>query len=126
MLDSPPTTGHQQGLMTGKLHSPLSPLSPSSPVFPDGLLTPYWITKHQTLVPSVFLAFFTLMSDPNLSSLHDNILKNEISQLKAALNESGYKIRLAVVLVADDAQALHNVAHIDDRVANIRRATGLD
>ncbi|CAO1615908.1 unnamed protein product [Jaminaea pallidilutea] len=40
--------------------SPLSPLHPSSPLFPDGLIAPIWVRKHRELVPSVFVAFYTL------------------------------------------------------------------
>src|SRR5690348_7073859 len=45
------------------LHSPLSPLTPSSPLYPDGIISPVWITKHQSRLPSAFLIFFTLVSD---------------------------------------------------------------
>ncbi|KAI9840691.1 MAG: hypothetical protein M1837_001367 [Sclerophora amabilis] len=106
------------------LHSPISPLSPNSPVFPDGVITPIWIRKHQELVPSVFASFFTLTADPNLKSLHDNQLKTQINNTKKFFAASSYKIRFVVVLLSEKS-VLQDPA-IDERISNIRRATGLD
>ncbi|SLM37606.1 Foie gras liver health family 1 [Lasallia pustulata] len=104
-------------------HSPLSPLTPGSPTFPGGILTPLWILKHQTLLPSAFVAFFSFTSDPDLSTLHDTQLKTEINAMRSSITASSYKIRLVVVLVSEP----HDFdAGIDDRLANIRKATGLD
>lgn len=106
------------------LHSPLSPLSPESTIFPDGVLSPAWVAKHQDYVPSAFIAFFTFTSDPNRNSIHDNQLKVEINKLKAQLLTSEYRTRLAVVLLSD-ANVLQS-ADVEERLSNIRRATGLD
>jgi trafficking protein particle complex subunit 11 len=105
------------------LHSPLSPLTPSSPLYPDGISTPQWITKHQAQLPSALLVFFKLTTDSNTSSLLDNKIKTEISNLKSVLASTNYKTRLVTVLLAG--------GHIDelelgDRLTNIRRATGID
>lgn len=108
---------------TAVLHSPLSPLTPQSPTFPDGILSPLWILKHQILLPSVFVAFFNFASDSNLSTLHDNQLKIEINAIKSSITASAYKIRLVVVLVSEPYEF---DADIDGRLANIRKATGLD
>ena len=105
------------------LHSPLSPLTPGSPTFPDGILTPLWILKHQNLLPSVLIAFLTFTSDPNLSTLHDNQLKIEINAIRSSINTSSYKIRLVVVLVSEPYEF---DTDIDERLGNIRKATGLD
>ncbi|KAF2153111.1 hypothetical protein K461DRAFT_240474, partial [Myriangium duriaei CBS 260.36] len=104
-----------------ELHSTLSPLSPTSPLFPDGLLSPFWMKKHQQDVPSVLLCFFELTADPATGSLQDNHLKNEINRIKTALSRSGYRTRLAVAVVSDEDDEA-----IDDRISGIRRATGLD
>ena len=107
------------------LHSPISPLSPGSPTYPDGLLTPLWITKHQDLIPAAVINFFPFVLDHNLSSLRDNQLKTEISALKRAWVSSGYRTRFVVVLVAENGQHPY-LDDIDDRIASIRRAAGLD
>lgn len=108
---------------TPVLHSPLSPLTQGSPTFPDGILSPLWIHKHQTLLPSVFVAFFNFTSDPNRSTLHDNQLKTEINAIRSSITASSYKIRLVVVLVSEPYEF---DADYDERLANIRKATGLD
>ena len=106
------------------LHSPLSPLSPTSPVFPDGFITYNWVTKHQNIVPSAFISFSTLTADPNLSSLHDNQLKSEINRTKQFFAGFSTRTRYVVVLLSE-ASVLED-PEIDDRLSNIRRATGLD
>lgn len=105
------------------LHSPISPLSPDSPIYPDGIITPYWITKHQDLLPSIFISFFSFTSDPNLSSVHDNHLKATVNQIKGVLASASYRTRFVVVLCSE--KSILEV-DVDGRLANIRRATGLD
>jgi len=105
------------------LHSPLSPLTPSSPLYPDGIVTPLWITKHQSRLPSAFIAFVSLTADATTSSLHDNKLKSEISNARSVLAAANYKTRLIVVLLGE---GLVSPADLEDRLSNIRRSTGLD
>lgn len=108
------------------LHSPFSPLSPTSPLYPDGLINPQWLRKHQELVPSVFLCFYTLVSDRNLSTLNDNKLKADINAIKAAIANSGYKTKLAIALMSDTTAARNTVLEgIQERLENIRKGTGL-
>ncbi|KAJ5587908.1 uncharacterized protein N7459_003673 [Penicillium hispanicum] len=107
------------------LHSPISPLSPSSPTFPDGLLTPLWVTKHQELVPAAVITFFPLSLDSNMNSLRDNQLKIEINSLKKEWATTGFKSRFLVVLISEEGEGGY-IGEIDDRVAAIRRATNLD
>ncbi|KAJ9396431.1 hypothetical protein DTO282F9_6566 [Paecilomyces variotii] len=107
------------------LHSPISPLTPSSPVFPDGLLTPLWVTKHQNLIPAVTINFFSFTSDPNLSTLRDNQLKTEINTLKKDWVASGCKTRFVVVLLSEEGESSY-VVDTEERVASIRKATNLD
>ncbi|KAF2401064.1 hypothetical protein EJ06DRAFT_475314 [Trichodelitschia bisporula] len=106
------------------LHSPISPLSPGSPIYPDGVMLPVWVAKHQHQVPATFVAFFDFASDTARNSLHDNQLKTDINAIKAALYRSGYKSRLVVVLLSDTT--ILSAPDIEDRLATIRRATGLD
>jgi len=106
------------------LHSPLSPLTPGSTVFPDGLFDVKWIEKHQDLVPSAYISFYTFTSDPNLATLHDNQLKTDINNIKTVLSKSGYKTRLIVGLLAQ--KSILESPEYEDRLANIRKATGLD
>ncbi|VUC20837.1 unnamed protein product [Clonostachys rosea] len=109
------------------LHSPFSPLSPVSSLYPDGLIDAQWVKKHQELVPSVLLCFYTLTTDPTTTTLRDNELKNDIGELKAMLAKSGYKTRLAVALIADqDSTASSLAAGLQERLENIRRGATLD
>ncbi|KAI0421624.1 Gryzun, putative trafficking through golgi-domain-containing protein [Xylaria grammica] len=106
------------------LHSPFSPLSPGSTLYPDGLIDTRWLHKHQDLLPSVCLCFYSLTSDPTLATLHDNELKTDIIAIKNAISQSGYKSRLAVVILSD--QSPSTVSQFQERLENIRRSTGLD
>ncbi|RKL26708.1 hypothetical protein BFJ72_g13575 [Fusarium proliferatum] len=109
------------------LHSPFSPLSPVSALYPDGHIDAQWIKKHQDLVPSVYLCFYPLTNDPNSMTLQDNHIKSDINNLKSALLRSGYKTRLAIVLLADGEGAPLSLAEgIQERLENIRRGTALD
>ncbi|TDZ33889.1 Trafficking protein particle complex subunit 11 [Colletotrichum spinosum] len=108
------------------LHSPFSPLSPVSPLYPDGLMNTQWLQKHDDLVPSVFVSFYTLTSDPTLATLHDNQLKTDINNTKAALSKSGYRTRLAVVLLSDGTASSSMVDMVQDRLDNIRKGVALD
>src|SRR5581483_4465159 len=101
------------------LHSPFSPLSPISPLYPDGLIDTQWLQKHQVLVPCVLVCFYTLVSDPTRATLHDNQIKTDISNIKAVLSQSGYKTRIAVVLLAD--QSASSIEGAQDRVETIRK-----
>lgn len=107
------------------LHSPISPLTPSSPTFPDGLLTPLWVAKHQKLVPAAVVNFFPFTLDRNMSSLRDNQLKIEINGLKKDWSSSGYKSRFLVVLLSENGENPY-LGDADDRITSIRRATNLD
>ncbi|KAI1272416.1 Gryzun, putative trafficking through golgi-domain-containing protein [Xylaria sp. FL0933] len=106
------------------LHSPFSPLSPGSTLYPDGLIDTQWLHKHQDLLPSIYLCFYSLTSDPTLATLHDNELKADINAIKNAISQSGYKSRLAVVILSD--QSPNAMSQFQERLENIRRSTGLD
>ncbi|KAK4993890.1 hypothetical protein LTR66_005305 [Elasticomyces elasticus] len=121
---SPPNSPTEGSLPSGDLHSPLSPLSPGSPIFPDGLFTPLWLRKHQQQVPSVVVSFFEILATPNTSATQDNQLKLEINSLKNSLLRSGYKTRFVAVLVSDRPAV--EAPELEERIANIKRATGLD
>ena len=99
-------------------------MTPSAPVFPDGVMTPFWIAKHQALLPSAFLSFFAFTADPNLSSLHDNQLKTQIASMKRSFVASGYKTRFVVVLLSE--QSILEAPDVEDRLGNIRRGAGLE
>ena len=93
-------------------------------MYPDGLIDTQWLHKHQDLIPSVYLCFYSLTSDPTLATLHDNQLKADINSIKNAISQSGYKSRLAVVILSD--QSPSTVSQFQERLENIRRSTGLD
>ncbi|KAJ9606611.1 hypothetical protein H2200_008619 [Cladophialophora chaetospira] len=105
------------------LHSPLSPLTPSSPLYPDGIVSSLWITKHQSRLPCAFVGVFSLAADPNTSSLQDNKLKVQINNVRSALSSANYKTRLVVVLLGDGVIA---ASDLEERLGNIRRAANLD
>lgn len=58
-----------------------------------------------------------------MATLRDNQLKIELRDLKESWNASGYRSRFVVILVAEDGISKQEV---EDRLANIRRATNLD
>ncbi|ODH49704.1 hypothetical protein GX48_04229 [Paracoccidioides brasiliensis] len=123
---SPDNASGRHGNSTTSLpvvHSPISPLTPSSPTYPDGIMTPQWVTKHQKLVPAAFINFFPFTSDANMASLRDNQLKIEINSLRKNWAASGYKTRFVVALLCEDGPLAEDA---NDRIAIIRRATNLD
>lgn len=87
-------------------------------------MAPPWISKHQYYVPAALVSFYSFSSDPNRDSLNDNQLKNEINSIREALQKSGCKTRFAVVLLGDPSVA--SAPDVDERLANIKRSTGLD
>ncbi|EMD61647.1 hypothetical protein COCSADRAFT_148604 [Bipolaris sorokiniana ND90Pr] len=106
------------------LHSPISPLSPGAPSFPDGVIAPAWVAKHQHYIPAVFVSFFNFTTDPITNSLHDNQLKTEINKIKSQIQKSDYRTKYVVVLLSD--KTILEAPDIEERLATIRRATGLD
>jgi hypothetical protein len=75
-------------------------------------------------VPSVFVSFFDFTTDPITNSLHDNQLKTDINKIKAQIQKSEYRTRYVVVLLSD--KTILEAPDIEERLANIRRTTGLD
>ena len=104
-----------------ELHSPLSPLSPGSPIFPDGLFTPLWVSKHQQQVPCLFLAFFDIAAD---DSSKDEAIKADINIIRTSLSRSGFKTRFAAVLLSD--RSILQAPDMEERLSSIRRLTSLD
>lgn len=104
---------------TPTLHSPFSPLSPVSDLYPDGLIHSQWINKHQELVPSIYACFHTLSND--------NRLRADINALKGTLAKSGYKTRVAVILLGDvDGGSAQLSEDVQERLEGVRRGTALD
>lgn len=108
------------------LHSPYSPLSPVSPLYPDGLIDTEWIRKHQNVIPSILLCFCTLVTDHTLATLCDNQIKTDVNNIRALLSQSGYKTKLAVVLLSDHPSSSSSVDGVQERLETIRRGCGLD
>jgi len=75
-------------------------------------------------VPAAYLAFFDFTTDPITNSLHDNQLKTDINRIKSQIQQSDYRTRFAVVLLSN--KTILEAPEIEDRLAVIRRATGLD
>ncbi|TWU77678.1 hypothetical protein ED733_008232 [Metarhizium rileyi] len=100
-------------------HSPFSPLSHVSALYPDGLIDSQWIKKHQHLVPSIYACFYSLVDD--------NRLKSDVHEIKATLARSGFKTRVAIILLGDqDGGTAVLTEEVQERLENIRRGTALD
>ncbi|KAF1930854.1 uncharacterized protein M421DRAFT_361162 [Didymella exigua CBS 183.55] len=121
---TPPSSPTIAATTSWILHSPISPLSPAASIFPDGVIAPSWVSKHQDYLPSVFISFFDFTTDPVTNSLHDNQLKTEINKIKGQIQKSEYRTRYVVVLLSN--KTILEAPDIEDRLAVIRRATGLD
>ncbi|UKZ50200.1 hypothetical protein TrVGV298_004457 [Trichoderma virens] len=86
-----------------------------------------WIKKHQEEIPSIFVCFYTLISDPKIAVQQDNRLKSALNGMRATLVESGYKTRLVVIILGDELARTNLTAEIiQDRLEGVRRGTGLD
>jgi hypothetical protein len=126
------------------LHSPISPLSPDSPLFPDGALTHLWLRKHQSLLPAIFVSFFTLYTDTNdagLQNMEDNRIIEAINQSKKHFLTAGGALSSATVIGSDEfrgsgsrtkyvavilcERSIMTTAEVDERLTTIRRHTGM-
>jgi hypothetical protein len=87
-------------------------------------MAPSWVAKHQHYVPSVYISFFDFTTDPITNSLHDNQLKTEINKIKSQIQKSEYRTRFVVVLLSN--KTILEAPEIEERLAVVRRATGLD
>nr|OQO23157.1 hypothetical protein B0A51_09643 [Rachicladosporium sp. CCFEE 5018] len=105
-----------------ELHSTLSPLSPGSPLYPDGIMTPMWLAKHQNRVPCLVIAFFE-MSMSGGSSVDDTII-SDINAVRAALLRSGCKTKFAAILLSE--KSIVRAPELEDRLTSIRRTASLD
>lgn len=75
-------------------------------------------------MPSAYISFYKFSSDPKFTTLHDNQLKTDINNIKRTLGQSGYKTRLIVALLSESS--ILKSPGVEDRLSNIRKATGLD
>jgi hypothetical protein len=75
-------------------------------------------------VPAVYISFFNFTTDPITNSLHDNQLKTEVNRIKSQIQKSDYRTRHVVVLISN--KTTPETPDIEERLANIRRTTGLD
>ena len=72
----------------------------------------------------MFISFFDFITDPITNSLHDNHLKTEINKIKGQIQRSDYRTKFAIVLLSNKTSL--ESPDIEERLANIRRSTGLD
>ena len=72
----------------------------------------------------MFISFFDFITDPITNSLHDNHLKTEINKIKGQIQKSDYRTKFAIVLLSNKTSL--ESPDIEERLANIRRSTGLD
>jgi len=76
------------------------------------------------MVPSVLLCFYKLASDPTKTTLFDNQIKTDVASIKSSVIQSGYKTRLAVVLLAESSAS--SMDGVQDRIEAIRKGCGID
>jgi len=75
-------------------------------------------------VPGVVLCFYTLVSDPTQATLCDNQIKSDLNNIRGLLSQSGYKTRLAVVLLGE--QHTTSIEGVQERLETIRKGCGID
>lgn len=75
-------------------------------------------------MPAVYISFFDFTTDAITNSLHDNQLKTDINRVKGQIQKSEYRTRYVVVLLSN--KTILEAPDIEERLAVIRRATGLD
>ncbi|GBC06239.1 hypothetical protein RclHR1_06700003 [Rhizophagus clarus] len=146
----PPAQTHHPNMPVA--HSPISPLTSGSPVHPDGLIPPIWVKKHREVLPSVVVGFYELWhhSSPepinekeeisptqegtieSMDKEKDYILAMEINERRKSLLERGIKFSAVMLLktqnidkTMDERMFLKDQA-MDERLAYIRRVSGLD
>lgn len=75
------------------------------------------------MIPAQFLCFYSLTSDPTSTTLSDNKIKNDVNDLKSAVLSSGYKTRIAVVILNEGPGT--TTEGLQDRMDQLRRGCGL-
>lgn len=87
-----------------------------------------WIRKHQELLPSIFVCFYTLNMDPTTATLDDNKLKVDINNIKSILTNGGFKTRLALVFLQKqgDGNTPTISEKVQERLESIRKGTAMD
>lgn len=80
-------------------------------------------------MPSVFICFYSLTTDPTTATLQDNKIKSDINAFRTAVQQSGYRSRVAVAVFfaapGDDSNSsADGVAQ--ERLENIRKGSGTD
>ena len=76
-------------------------------------------------MPSIYLCFYSLTSDPTLVNLCDSKMRTDIVGIRNLLNQSGYKVRLAVIFLGQSSSSL-SPEKVLERLEMIRKGTGLD
>ena len=97
-------------------------MSPGSSIFPDGIFTSSWFSKHQSQIPALLLAFFHISATDSNST--DEQLKVDINAVRTAIQRSGYRTKFAVILLSD--KSILNAPELEERLSSIRRLTSLD
>ena len=72
----------------------------------------------------MFVPFYSLESNPDTMAASDNQLRQDIANIRTALTKSGYRTKLAIVLLAEGVAQPPDVVH--NRLDGIRRGAGLD
>ncbi|CUM48925.1 uncharacterized protein AC631_03144 [Debaryomyces fabryi] len=96
-------------------HSILSPFNMKSELFPNGILSYKWFKKYIEDIPFASIMTFSL----GQTSESDNELIDRINSFKNAYQES--RVSLVVIIISDS----EDINADDDRIHNLRQATGL-
>ncbi|KAK9365001.1 Gryzun, putative trafficking through golgi-domain-containing protein [Lipomyces kononenkoae] len=110
------------GQKSPSVHSPLSPLSPESPLFPDGIISQFWLRKYRNLLPAVFVSFHEISTESEGAKSKDNDLVKELNDLKKQFSERNIKF---VAVVVSQKSILQSI-DLNDRISYLRKNTGLD
>ncbi|KAL0079429.1 Foie gras liver health family 1-domain-containing protein [Phycomyces blakesleeanus] len=129
---------------SSSVHSPLSPLTPQSPLYPDGIMSPLWITKYLE-TPSVIVGFYELWdwsSEPGQGSKpvretgplgahvmmdptereNDVALAQEINDKRKYFQDKGIKFSAVILLKNRHTED----PSVEERLNLIRKQSGLD
>ncbi|KAK7205709.1 Gryzun, putative trafficking through golgi-domain-containing protein [Myxozyma melibiosi] len=126
---SPMSPGSISSVSSGpkstELHSPLSPLSPESPIYPDGIISQFWLRKYRNALPAVYVGFYELYTeseDVKTKVNSDGELIKELNELKKYFAERNVKFTAVIV----SRKSILQSVDLNDRISYLRKSTGLD
>jgi hypothetical protein len=145
----PPKKATSRPASTAPPPSPLSPGNAGSPLFPDGIMSPAWVQRHTSVIPSVVLAFHELphtststlllggrgalgrrdplvqqhqaAAGPTQEAPTDQALCSHILEMKRVCADRGIRFLLILVIQCEAENAT-----VEERLGSIKRRCTLD